>query len=303
MVERSQTSAQVGSAVLDIGEDIGALIIYTRPELLGAEIEVSPSGASYRVHAAVLERRAGAGTVFAALFLALPADRYTVWCDAPTANVATVAGGQVAELDWRSMAVALPPKGETNATPATPGTNAARPSVAPADAGAPIEWLPARYRQDRPVCATPMGSAPLRYDGDGQVAWDQVWTDFCDLALAGGPPHRGTILEPVDPAEILAKPHDYALVVAEIERGLRLVTEGLPTVPGPVPGWVGLRCPDEATAAWLARAIETENVSVRREGAVLSLPAGPRFRQEEEIKNVVTAVAKTYHYWREHRED
>ena len=103
--------------------------------------------------------------------------------------------------------------------------------------------------------------------------------------------------------EILGSPRDYALVVAEIERGLRLVTEGLPTVPGPVPGWVGLRCPDEATAAWLARAIETENVSVRREGVVLSLPAGPRFRQEEEIKNVVTAVAKTYHYWREHRED
>ena len=322
MVERSQTGAQLGSAVLDIGEDVGALIIYTRAELHGAEIEVSPSGASYRVHAAVLERRAGARTVYAALFLALPADRYTVWCDAPTANVATVVGGQVAELDWRNMDVALPPKGETNVAPASrnmavplppegeadavlarTGGTIARPDIAPANASTPLEWLPARYRQGQPVCATPMGSAPLRYDGDGKVAWDQVWTDFCDLALAGGPPHRGTVLEPVDPAEILAEPDDYALVVAEIERGLRLVTEGLPTVRGTTPGWVGLRCPDEATAAWLARAIEVENVSVRREGAVLSLPAGPRFRQEQEIKNVVTVVAKTYHYWREHRED
>ena len=321
MGERSQTGAQLGSAVLDIGEDIGALIIYTRAELLGAEIEVSPSGASYRVHAAVLERRAGPRTVFAALFLALPADRYTVWCDAPTANAVAVAGGHVAELDWRNMVVALPPKGETNvapvgrnmevalppegetiAAPARTGSSTLPSDDAPADAAEPAEWLPARYRQGRPVCATPMGSAPLRYDGDGKVAWDRVWTDFCDLALAGGPPHRGTILEPVDPAEVLAKPDDYALVVAEIERGLRLVTEGLPTVPGPVPGWVGLRCPNEATAAWLARAIEVENVAVRREGAVLSLPAGPRFRQEEEIKNVVTAVAKTYHYWCEHRE-
>jgi sirohydrochlorin cobaltochelatase len=32
----------------------------------------------------------------------------------------------------------------------------------------------------------------------------------------------------------------------------------------------------------------------------LLLPAGPQFRLEAEIKNVVTAVAKTYHYWKEH---
>ena len=338
--ERGQTGAQVGSAVLDIGEDIGALIIYTWPELHGAEIEVSPSGASYRVHAAVLARRTGAGTVFAALFLALPADRYTIWRDAPTANTVAVAGGKVAELDWRNMAVALLPKGETevrtigrstgvalrptgemDAAPAgrnmvvalpleggtdvalaRAGASVARPEDGLGDAAEPSEWLPARYRQGRPVCATPMRSAPLRYDGDGRVAWDRVWTDFCDLALAGGPPHRGTLLEPVDPAEILAAPREYALVVAEIERGLRLVTEGLPIVPGTAPGWVGLRCPDERTAAWLARAIDAENVAVRREGVVLSLPAGPRFRREEEIKNVVTVVAKTYHYWREHRE-
>src|SRR5690348_3583565 len=31
-------------AVLDIGEDIGALVIYTRQEMLGKEIEVSPKG-------------------------------------------------------------------------------------------------------------------------------------------------------------------------------------------------------------------------------------------------------------------
>jgi sirohydrochlorin cobaltochelatase len=32
----------------------------------------------------------------------------------------------------------------------------------------------------------------------------------------------------------------------------------------------------------------------------LLLPAGPQFRLDGEIKNVVTAVAKTYHYWKEH---
>jgi sirohydrochlorin cobaltochelatase len=54
-------------------------------------------------------------------------------------------------------------------------------------------------------------------------------------------------------------------------------------------------------ARWLRRAIEIENVRVRREGAVLYLPAGPQFRAEKEIKNVVTVVAKTHHYWIEHR--
>ena len=67
------------------------------------------------------------------------------------------------------------------------------------------------------------------------------------------------------------------------------------------PGWVGLACPDEEMAIWMLRAITVENVSVRREGATLLLPAGPQYRVEKEIRNVVTAVAKTHHYWTEHR--
>jgi sirohydrochlorin cobaltochelatase len=53
-------------------------------------------------------------------------------------------------------------------------------------------------------------------------------------------------------------------------------------------------------ARWLLRAIAEENVSIRREGTVLFLPAGPTFRLDKEIKNVVTVIAKTHHYWREH---
>jgi sirohydrochlorin cobaltochelatase len=145
-----------------------------------------------------------------------------------------------------------------------------------------------------------MGTAPLRYTEDGRVAWDQMWTAFCDLALAGGPPHRDAMLEPAAPEEALAAPGDYARVVAEIERGLLLVT-GLPAVRSTSPGWVGLHCTGEEMARWLRQAIEVENVRVRREGAVLYLPAGPQFRTEQEIKNVVTVVAKTHHYWIEHR--
>jgi sirohydrochlorin cobaltochelatase len=35
-------------------------------------------------------------------------------------------------------------------------------------------------------------------------------------------------------------------------------------------------------------------------GNPLLLPAGPDFRLKYEIKNVITAVAKTHHYWTEH---
>ena len=139
----------------------------------------------------------------------------------------------------------------------------------------------------------------MRYTDDGQVAWNDMWTDFCDLALAGGPSHRDSFLEPVTPDEVKAAQEAYERVVAEIERGFQMVT-GLPTVRSECLGWVGLQCEDEEMALWLLRAIVVENVCVRRERSVLFLPAGPAFRLEKEIKNVITVVAKTYHYWTEH---
>jgi sirohydrochlorin cobaltochelatase len=113
-------------------------------------------------------------------------------------------------------------------------------------------------------------------------------------------PHTGgKLLEPVAPEEVRAAPGAYEDVVAEIERGIQLVT-GLPTVHSESPGWVGLVCSDEEMALWMLCAIVVENVCVRREGSVLFLPAGPAFRLEAEIKNVITVVAKTHHYWTEH---
>jgi hypothetical protein len=50
-------------------------------------------------------------------------------------------------------------------------------------------------------------------------------------------------------------------------------------------------------AAWLLRAIVMENVAARAAGKSLDLPAGPQFRLEKEIKNVITVMAKTCHYW------
>ena len=78
------------------------------------------------------------------------------------------------------------------------------------------------------------------------------------------------------------------------------MTTLLDTSVSPVPGWVLSSCLSEAMTGWLLRAIVMENVAARAEGMALDLPAAPHFRLEKEIKNVVTVIAKTSHYWLEH---
>lgn len=141
-----------------------------------------------------------------------------------------------------------------------------------------------------------MGSASLKYGQDGKVACDEMWSSFCDLAMAGGPPHKGTLLESASEADIDAQPNRYREVVQEICRGINMVTD-LFAEPSPVPGWIRANCVNGVTADWLLRAITMENVSVRCEGLELDLPAGPSYRLEKEIKNVITVMAKTSHYW------
>ena len=160
--------------------------------------------------------------------------------------------------------------------------------------------LPEAYRDSyETIQPTPMGSAALKYDADGQVAWDQIWGSFCDLAMAGGPPHKGRLLEPGTEEAINARFDRYDEVAEEICRGIMMVT-GLRAYVSPTPGWVSMTCQGDTMAGWLLRAIVMENVAVRRRGAILELPAAPHFTLEKEIKNVVTVVAKTCHYWMGH---
>ena len=160
--------------------------------------------------------------------------------------------------------------------------------------------LPEEYQDSyEDVQPVSMGSAPVKYGADGTVAWDEMWATFCDLAMAGGPPHKGMLLLPATPEEIEAAPDRYAEVVDEICRGITMVTD-LDARAATQPGWIRARCLSEGMAGWLLRAITMENVSVRLDGDKLYLPAGPAYRVEKEIKNVITATAKTCHYWTGH---
>ena len=47
--------------------------------------------------------------------------------------------------------------------------------------------LPTEYQETyEQMEPKPMGSAGLKYDADGQVAWAQAWGSFRDLAMTGG---------------------------------------------------------------------------------------------------------------------
>jgi sirohydrochlorin cobaltochelatase len=160
--------------------------------------------------------------------------------------------------------------------------------------------LPASYGESyEDLLPVSMGSAPLKYDLEGKVAWNQIWATFCELAMAGGPPHRGTLLQPASEEDVAEAPGKYEDVVGEICRGISLVTP-LRTHASAMPGWIEAECHSRGMAAWLVRAIVMENVMARHEGKMLYLPAGPEFQVAREIKNVITSMAKTCHYWCEH---
>ncbi len=66
--------------VLDLGEGIGALVVHTDPDLLGTEVEISPSGHDGdRQHKEVLQRAIGGKTTTVLVYDSLPEGEYTLW--------------------------------------------------------------------------------------------------------------------------------------------------------------------------------------------------------------------------------
>jgi hypothetical protein len=94
-----------GTVLLDLGGNIGALILTVPAALAGAEIEISRADGPAdgpRTHAQVRERPGGAGPGYAAVYPGLPAGTYTIWRDQQTPlGTVEVTGGQVATFTWR----------------------------------------------------------------------------------------------------------------------------------------------------------------------------------------------------------
>lgn len=90
--------------MLDLGGDVGALILHTDPVMHGVEVEISADGADRDGrHKQILERTMAGRPAFTAVFDELAAGSYTLWVgDEERSSGVAVMGGRVAELDWRS---------------------------------------------------------------------------------------------------------------------------------------------------------------------------------------------------------
>lgn len=103
MTELSAGPSDPGTVVMELGGDIGALILYTSADLNGREIEISRADepGARRTHSQVRPRHTPGATRYAAVYPDLAAGPYTIWRDQQSPAAATViAGGQVTTSHW-----------------------------------------------------------------------------------------------------------------------------------------------------------------------------------------------------------
>ena len=92
-----------GTVILELGADVGALVLLTLAELDGREIEISAEGyaTGRRTHSRVRPRHMAGGTRYAAVYPDLPAGPYAIWADEESrAGSVVVAGGRVTNWSW-----------------------------------------------------------------------------------------------------------------------------------------------------------------------------------------------------------
>jgi hypothetical protein len=101
--EQQPRNLGLGAPVLDIGGDIGALVLYTREELESLEIEVSPTtDPEHRTHTQIHKRTVNGRTFWAGVYAQLQEGDYQVWWDDTSRERSfRITGGAVTELDWR----------------------------------------------------------------------------------------------------------------------------------------------------------------------------------------------------------
>jgi hypothetical protein len=108
--ENYSARAHPEHVVLDIGGDVGALIINTHAGMHGLEVEISATGQDdCRTHKDVLEREINGRPAYTAVFDKLQEGTYTLWVDDfARAREVLVSGACVAELDWSGAPPASP---------------------------------------------------------------------------------------------------------------------------------------------------------------------------------------------------
>ena len=119
MTESAAGPSGPGTVVLELGVDVGALVLFTPAELDGREIEISRSDAApeaaapaasatgasatgaRRTHSQVRPRHMATVTRYAAVYPDLAAGSYTIWADSsrPAGRV-VIAGGRVTNWSW-----------------------------------------------------------------------------------------------------------------------------------------------------------------------------------------------------------
>lgn len=97
-----EASGPAQPAVLELGANVGAAVIYTPATLDGAEIEIKPTCGDWNgAHTAVRRRPAARGSdpLFAALFYGLEAGTYDLRLRHDQRSI-RVLGGRVTEETW-----------------------------------------------------------------------------------------------------------------------------------------------------------------------------------------------------------
>jgi hypothetical protein len=101
-----------GSVLLDIGDDVGAVVLHLPAELEGAEVEYHREGQAplahhhdghahtHAPHVAVVGRPAPAGVAYTAVIPELASGRYVLTLPDRTELRVEVAGGEVTETRW-----------------------------------------------------------------------------------------------------------------------------------------------------------------------------------------------------------
>jgi hypothetical protein len=101
--ESIQGPSGPGTVVLELGADVGALVLYTPAELDGREIEISRDSdpPARRTHSQVRPRHMAALTKYAAVYPELAAGTYTIWANASReAGSVVITGGRVTNWSW-----------------------------------------------------------------------------------------------------------------------------------------------------------------------------------------------------------